>query len=394
MQIPEPVRKVHKRLKAHNYKAYLVGGCVRDQILGKVPKDWDIATSATPEQVKEIFGGVIPTGIEHGTVTVVHDGMMIEVTTFRTEGDYKDGRHPDKVEFVKEIDADLSRRDFTINAMAYDPETNEYVDPFGGKEDLKAGLIRCVRDPIERFTEDGLRCMRAVRFATVLDFRIDESTLKAIGAERLKIFWKVADERKAAEFEKILMSKHPQRGLQLLHNTGLMESWLSGVTPKDYSWFGSEPASHTPYIHRLTMLLRDRSLLTIGVAISKLKLSIKDNKRLEELITLKAPPPNCTDVELRRFMALHSFERTLDLYTLDYPYSVGEKFAPFILNPPPLKITDLALRGDQIMAVMNVKPGKVVGTMARFLLERVVEDPKLNTPESLTKLIVDNLSKI
>lgn len=394
MQIPEPVLKVHKRLTENGHKAYLVGGCVRDQILGKAPKDWDIATSATPEQVMELFGGVIPTGLQHGTVTIVQNLMMIEVTTFRTEGDYKDGRHPDKVEFVKEIDADLSRRDFTINAMAYEPDTKEYVDPFGGKKDLEAQVIRCVRNPIQRFTEDGLRCMRAVRFATVLDFRIDPATEQAIGGERLEIFKKVANERKAAEFEKTLMSKHAQRGLHLMQSTGLLGSWLVGVKAKDYSWFGTHYGDTSPYTHKLAMILRDQDQAVLQLAIDRLKLPASDAQRVLTLVNHRAPAPTCTDAELRKYMAQLGFEAAFALYVLDCPTDVGKKFGPFLINKPALKTTDLVLRGDQIMAIMQVKPGKEVGVMARFLLDSVLEDPKLNTVESLTKLIVDKIGKI
>lgn len=394
MQIPEPVIKVFRRLKENGHKTYLVGGCVRDHALGKAPKDWDIATSATPQQVVELFPAAIPTGIEHGTVTVVMNLMAMEVTTFRTEGDYTDGRRPDKVEFVKDIDADLSRRDLTINAMAYDPDTKEYADPFGGKKDLEAGLIRCVRDPVQRFTEDGLRCMRAIRFATVLDFRIDPATEKAIGDERLDIFAKVANERKAVEFEKILMSKHPQRGLHLLRNTGLLGSWLPGIKPQDYRWFGSQPGQGAPYRHKLAMILRDNDPAVVKLAVERLKLSANDATRVMLLTNERSPAPACTDVEMRKHMARLSFEVAFDLFALDYPDNVVRKFGPFIIHRPPLKTTDLALDGTKIMAVMQAKPGKEVGMMARFLLEAVLEDLSLNTSESLTKLILDKIAKI
>ena len=168
--IPEPVTRVLARLAELGYSAYLVGGGVRDLLRGVAPKDFDVATSARPEQVQAAFKKVIPTGIQHGTVTVVVSGVPIEVTTYRTEGAYLDGRRPAEVSFHTDIVEDLSRRDFTINAMAFDPVKAELIDPFGGQRDLAAGVVRCVGEALARFTEDGLRPLRAVRLCAVLGF--------------------------------------------------------------------------------------------------------------------------------------------------------------------------------------------------------------------------------
>ncbi|HZI03258.1 MAG TPA: [cytidine(C)-cytidine(C)-adenosine (A)]-adding enzyme, partial [Archangium sp.] len=172
-EVPRPVLDVIARLHELGHAVFLVGGCVRDTLRGVHPKDFDVATSALPEEVQRAFRKVIPTGIQHGTVTVVQGGTHVEVTTFRSEGDYHDGRRPSAVTFERDIVKDLSRRDFTINAMAWNPLTHELADPFGGQEDLKARVVRCVGSAIERFSEDGLRPMRAVRFAAVLDFTLD-----------------------------------------------------------------------------------------------------------------------------------------------------------------------------------------------------------------------------
>ncbi|EAU62731.1 CCA tRNA nucleotidyltransferase, partial [Stigmatella aurantiaca] len=172
--IPRPILDVLHRLRELGFAAFLVGGCVRDILRGVAPKDFDVASSALPQEVQGAFKKVIPTGIQHGTVTVVIGGNHVEVTTFRSEGDYLDGRRPSSVTFERDITQDLSRRDFTINAMAYDPVGQVLVDPFGGMEDLQAHLIRCVRSPLERFSEDGLRPMRAVRFAAVLGFTLEQ----------------------------------------------------------------------------------------------------------------------------------------------------------------------------------------------------------------------------
>lgn len=209
IEAPESVRFIIKRLKDNNYDAYAVGGCVRDSILGRVPKDWDITTDATPMQVKAIFRKTIDTGIQHGTVTVMIDHTGYEVTTYRIDGEYEDSRHPKEVIFTQNLRKDLERRDFTINAMAY----NDYsgvVDEFDGIGDIKRHVIRCVGDPMERFSEDALRIMRAVRFSAQLSFDIEDETRKAIVtlAGTLK---NISRERIHTELLKTLMSDNPWR---------------------------------------------------------------------------------------------------------------------------------------------------------------------------------------
>ena len=181
MQIPQHVEYIIGRLNQHGYEAYAVGGCVRDTLLGRVPGDWDITTSARPEQVKQLFRRTIDTGIQHGTVTVMMDKTGYEVTTYRIDGEYEDGRHPKQVEFTSDLLEDLKRRDFTINAMAYSHETG-IVDAFGGMEDLQGRVIRCVGAAMERFTEDALRILRAIRFSAQLDFTIEKNTWDGISA--------------------------------------------------------------------------------------------------------------------------------------------------------------------------------------------------------------------
>ena len=179
IQIPRQVEQIIRTLNENGYEAYAVGGCVRDTLLGREPEDWDITTSARPEQVKALFRRTIDTGIQHGTVTVMLNRTGYEVTTYRIDGEYEDGRHPKQVEFTANLLEDLRRRDFTINAMAYSHETG-IVDAFGGVEDLERRVIRCVGDAMERFTEDALRILRAIRFSAQLDFVIEEETQKAI----------------------------------------------------------------------------------------------------------------------------------------------------------------------------------------------------------------------
>ena len=208
--LPEKVRYIIASLEAAGYEAYAVGGCVRDSILGKSPNDWDICTSALPEEVEKVFYNerIIESGIKHGTVTLILEHIPFEITTFRTENGYSDSRRPDSVNFVKSITEDLGRRDFTVNAMAYNISLG-LVDKFGGCEDLKNKCIRCVGNPDERFSEDALRIMRAIRFAAVLGFELDKKTAKAV-RDKKSLLKNIATERINVEFTKALLSDKPQ----------------------------------------------------------------------------------------------------------------------------------------------------------------------------------------
>ena len=218
--VPEDVNYIIGLLREKGHEAYVVGGCVRDCLLDEEPKDWDITTSALPEEVKEIFYKTIDTGIKHGTVTVMLHGVGYEITTYRVDGEYHDGRHPDSVSFTRCLDEDLKRRDFTINAFAYSDETG-IKDLFGGLSDLKNRIIRCVGDPLERFGEDALRILRAVRFAAKLGFTIEPDTYRAAEklAQNLRL---VSSERIKAEIDKILTSDNPGH-IALLNKMGLSE---------------------------------------------------------------------------------------------------------------------------------------------------------------------------
>ncbi len=202
--LPSPVKAALSCLTANGYEAYVVGGCVRDSILGRAPNDWDITTSATPDETETCFAGqrLIQNGRKHGTIGVVLDGMLLEITTFRNDGEYLDNRHPASVTFSRRIEDDLSRRDFTVNAMAYHPERG-LVDLFGGTEDLERGVIRCVGDPVTRFEEDGLRILRAIRFASVLGFSVEAETARAVKARR-QLLSNIAAERIREELCKLL----------------------------------------------------------------------------------------------------------------------------------------------------------------------------------------------
>ena len=227
IKIPDILKKMNEIFVQHGYKAYLVGGAVRDMLMGKEPHDWDVTTDATPEQVMSIFRKVIPTGIAHGTVTVHFMKNEIEVTTFRTESDYSDGRHPDKVEYTGNIEEDLSRRDFTINAIASYLGDGTITDPFHGRDDIKRKVIRTVGNPLERFSEDGLRPVRAVRFSAQLGFEIERETLKAISEpEILKKTSGISLERFRDEFLKLMKAEKPSAGLKLMEESGILDIFI------------------------------------------------------------------------------------------------------------------------------------------------------------------------
>lgn len=227
IKIPVILQKMNNIFEKNGFKAYLVGGAVRDMFMNKEASDWDVATDATPEQVISAFKKVIPTGIAHGTVTVHFMGEEIEVTTFRIEQGYSDGRHPDKVLYASDIEEDLSRRDFTMNAIAVSLKDGSIVDPFNGKADIKNKVIRSVGNPLERFNEDGLRPIRAIRFASQLGFEIETNTLQAISNEKvLQKTSTISIERFRDELVKLLKSPKPSVGLKLLESTNIMKLFL------------------------------------------------------------------------------------------------------------------------------------------------------------------------
>lgn len=226
-RIPEVLKKMNGIFRKNGFKAYLVGGAVRDMIMGKEPHDWDIATDAKPSEVSSVFRKVIPTGIAHGTVTVLFMQHEIEVTTFRTEKGYSDGRHPDSVSFTKDLKEDLSRRDFTMNAIAISLDDGREIDYFGGKKDIRKKTVRTVGNPLERFTEDGLRPVRAIRFASSLKFKIEPETLNAISNGKvLDKIKSISKERFRDEFMKILSSDEPSKALKTMESTGILDIFI------------------------------------------------------------------------------------------------------------------------------------------------------------------------
>lgn len=247
IRVPDGVKQILIALKKNNFSAFCVGGCVRDSLLGITPYDWDICTSALPQQIKHLFPKTIDTGLKHGTVSVFANDAFYEVTTFRLDGEYKDNRRPEKVLFTSSIEEDLSRRDFTINAMAYN-EIDGLIDPFGGMEDLKNGLIRCVGNPDVRFCEDSLRILRAVRFAAQKKFQIEEQTLSSI-QKNAHLVQNLSSERIIAEITKILLSDQPDH-LKLLYHLGVLPFIMPELcrcfeTPQNIKWHIYDVGDHS-----------------------------------------------------------------------------------------------------------------------------------------------------
>jgi len=391
--IPAGVRTLLERLQAAGHEAWLVGGGVRDLLLGKQPKDWDIATQALPQEVMKLFRKVVPTGIAHGTVTVLVPEGHVEVTTFRVESAYVDGRRPGTVEFRRDLVEDLARRDFTINALAFDPVRAEFRDPFGGQEDLRARRVRCVGVAAERFGEDGLRPLRAVRFATVLEFELDPETEAAIPGA-LGVFDKVAFERRRDEFLKLLLAPGVVRGLELLRRTGLLDRLLpelpvSGDADRNVRLGRAEAVLEV----RLAALLVD--VADAESALERLRLPAKVVEAVRALLSHPLPPeaPGWSDADLRRWLVRLGPERwelgrSLAAATgADPGGALGQRLQRIIAERPPLSPRDLALDGAAIMRTLGVGPSPAVGEATRFLLEAVLDRPELNTAESLERLL-------
>jgi tRNA nucleotidyltransferase (CCA-adding enzyme) len=443
-KIPADVLDVHGKLRAAGHEAYLVGGAVRDLLLGRETKDWDIATRARPEQVMKVFGRkfTVPTGLQHGTVTVVTDtSRNVEVTTYRGEGAYSDGRRPDEVFFLEDIDEDLARRDFTINALAYDPMEDALRDPWGGIEDLANGLIRAVGDPLARFGEDGLRTMRAVRFAAQLGFEVDPQTLAAI-PPRLEVFRKVSAERVRDELFKLLAAEHAFAGLRLMLETGLLKEVLPELLEAkgcaQNRWHSYDVLTHTFHtvaetpsrdpVVRFAALLHDvakprtaapredspaeftffrHEMVGADLADAicrRLKLATKERERVCLLVAQHMfwYVPEWTDGTVLRFLRRVGPENVDDLFALragdvrargkgeDPEKEIGElrrRVKQALDRQAAIKITDLAIGGQDVMSALQVTPGPIIGEVLRALLERVTDDPALNQREALLALL-------
>ena len=435
LKIPEKAEIILHTLEEAGYETYVVGGCVRDSILGRSPDDWDITTSAKPEEVKALFRRTVDTGLIHGTVTVMLDKEGFEVTTYRVDGEYEDGRHPKEVSFTASLEEDLKRRDFTINAMAYNPKRG-LVDLFGGVQDMKNRIIRCVGNPMERFTEDALRILRAVRFSAQLGFSIEGKTLKAISvlAPNLKY---VSAERIQVELLKLLVSPHPDY---------LRTAYEAGITREILPEFDRcmETEQNTPHhcynvgehtlqsllniradkVLRLTMLLHDigkpvvkrtdengrdhfkthgpegekmavsilRRLKMDNDTIRKVRSLIKwhDYRPIEEAVSVRKAVsvigeelfPLYLEVQRADILAQSLYNREKKLKRLS---GVEALYKEIMEKGECISLKTMALTGRDLITA-GYMPGRELGEILEKLLAHVLENPEDNKKEILLKL--------
>ena len=388
MNIPQNVKDIVQCLHNNGYEAFIVGGCVRDLLLGKTPNDWDITTSATPHQVMGLFMRSIPTGIDHGTVTVLMKGEHYEVTTFRGEGAYSDGRRPDSVRFGVPLQEDLARRDFTINAIAMNPITGETYDPFNGTEDINKRVVRCVGNPLERFAEDGLRVLRAARFCAVLGFSLDPKTEAAIHFN-IETFQKVSMERVYAEWQKLLTkAEYPSRGFEIMQRTGILEATcpMFGFEQAKENFMYAMDAideQRPDFVLRLASLFHYVRFTPVQVEtwMRTFKASNEVRTRVVHLLNCYNPCVNNTPEGWRRWASKVGREHLDDALALYWTRSTG-KVVHGIVDSTPLSLSELAINGNDVLS-MGIQP-KDVGRYLREALDKVLSDPSLNTKEDLT----------
>jgi len=395
--LPQNVQNILTKLTEAGYEAYAVGGCVRDSLLKEEPKDWDITTSAFPEQVKQLFSRTVDTGIQHGTVSVLFGKECYEITTYRIDGSYEDSRHPKEVSFTASLMEDLKRRDFTINAMAYNEEIG-LVDLYHGAEDLRQKKIRCVGNPQERFQEDALRMMRAVRFSAQLGFQIEDDVVETIKNLAPNIE-KVSEERIRTELVKILESNHPEK-IKLLKETGLMKVFLPEVdnVMKDVN-------EEQKFLKILTQI-ENKKLRIVGLffQIESPKKAVEILRRLKfdhitinktkQLLLWVEVKPELTGSGVRKIISQAGEQVFPDLFDLQraiaqtLPVKEKEMVLAWIdkyqiqwkgiLNRQEcVHIKQLAITGEDIMR-LGVPQGKQIGEILNNLLEQVIEDPQKN----------------
>ena len=432
IRIPPGAAKILRILEDHGYEAYVVGGCVRDSLLGRDPHDWDITTSALPMQVKALFRRTIDTGLKHGTVTILEGGEPFEVTTYRVDGEYLDGRHPSGVTFTASLKEDLQRRDFTINAMAYSGKKG-LQDFFGGYTDLEKGLIRAVGDPKKRFGEDALRIMRAVRFAAQLGYEIEEETVQAMKVLAPTLS-KISAERIAAELEKLLVSQHPEK-LKMAYECGITAVILPEFdrcmeTAQNNPHHKYSVGEHTivsirnarpDRILRYAMLMHDFgkpsckttddqgidhfyghqevSARMANDILRRLKSDNDTRKSVAKLVRYHDLTCGLTAKSVRKAINLIG-EDLFPLYLevkdadtraqsdyrlkekLDYLQEVRSLYREIIESEDCLSLKDLAVNGSDLIRA-GMEPGKEIGKVLADMLEDVIRDPSHNNKEYL-----------
>ncbi len=429
-----------KELRNAGERAWVVGGCVRDTLRGEQVNDWDVATTALPGKVQQTFRKVIPTGIDHGTVTVLWKGEAYEVTTLRGEGAYTDGRRPDSVVFVEDVDRDLARRDFTVNAIAYDPVEGQLADPFNGLLDMRNEVLRAVGEPSERFQEDGLRILRGARFVATLGFELEESTEAAFRGA-LDTFRKVSPERVREEWMKAMTARAPSRAFEVMRRTGILEvtypELLDQVGCEQNEWHAYDVWDHTMRVldesarepvERIAALLHDvakprtraRSDKTNDWTFyhhEKVGADMADqwlrdyrfsNQERELVVGLIRHHLICytsewTDAAVRRFIKRVGTDSVEPLLRLGEADALGKgrnveeeleflkelrgRIDKAIEEGSALTTQDLAVGGNDVIEHLEGGAGPAVGEILRTLLDRVIEDPSLNTRDKLLPIV-------
>ena len=425
IELPDKVKQIINCITEAGYEAYAVGGCIRDSILGRVPDDWDITTSATPQQVKQLFRRTIDTGIQHGTVTVMLDREGFEVTTYRIDGKYEDGRHPTEVTFTPNLEEDLKRRDFTINAMAYNEQAG-MVDLFGGIQDMEAGIIRCVGDARARFTEDALRIMRAIRFAAQLGYEIESETREAIG-ELAPNLRQISAERIQVELTKLVTSAHPET-MRMVYDTGVAAIILPEFqqimeTAQDDSQHCYSVGEHTLCAMqqverkkelRLAMLFHDigkpqflcHAQASADIAKKIMRRLRYDNDTTNTVYRLVLYHDYGIGEEPTRCMVRRAMNKIgEDIFPMLFAVrradilAQGETFREeklgrlakwqelyeeILERKECVSLKTLALTGSDLIA-LGMEPGKALGEMLHEMLELVLDHPEYNTREYLTQ---------
>jgi tRNA nucleotidyltransferase (CCA-adding enzyme) len=444
--IPDDVVDLCRRLHEHGERGWIVGGCIRDVLLGRPISDWDVATSATPDRVQRIFRKVIPTGIEHGTVTVLHRGTPYEVTTLRGEGAYTDGRRPDEVFFVTEIDRDLARRDFTVNAIAYDPLDDKLIDPLGGLADLEAKLLRAVGVPAERFGEDGLRILRGARFTATLGFELEAGT-EAAFAGAIGVFTKVSRERVRDEWLKAMKAQRPSVAFDVMRRTGILDVTLPELTQQygceQNRWHAYDVWHHTmavldavtgnavdklagllhdiakPRTRELSEKTKDYTFYNherVGADMAdaflrEYRFSNDERQQVVHLVRhhLVCYEPSWTDSAVRRFVQRVGRDGVDPLLRLAHADAIGKgrpveeelaklaelraRVDALMAAGAALSTGDLTVDGRDVLARLDGRGGPVVGEILRELLEAVLEDPALNERDQLLRALDQSVAR-
>ena len=437
MKVPKILSEFNRHFDEAGFECYLVGGAIRNMKAGLDVPDYDFATNARPEEVMKLFKRVIPTGIQHGTVTVLFKGHSYEVTTYRVEGTYSDSRRPDFIHFTPSIEEDLKRRDFTINSMALNLTDGNLLDPHDGAGDLKKGLIRAIGDPEERFTEDPLRMIRACRFASQLGFDIEDNTLAAMKQLHLKISL-VSIERVRDEFVKIIMSDFPSRGIEIMDGVSLLGIILpeleacKGVSQKGRHRFdvfhhslSACDFAEKDLVIRLSALFHDIGKPVTAVAdesgIPSFHRHEEESERLTREIMRRMKFPRAvenrvchlimhhmfnytdewSDAAVRRFISRVGRENIDDLYRLRCADSQGIRGEPgdciqvselssridsVLQEENAFSIKELEIDGNDLAEKAHIPRGPAMGTVFEFLLDTVLDDPSLNTNAKLIEL--------